>query len=280
RRVLRICERANREGAPLHPQITPRSVGVLFSFAANTLVDDLPSFQPPRGAPLAERLAAIRDPEVRRRLLEEGAGKAVEPFERMYLMPADRPARYAYGEEDSLAAIARRAGVTPVEAYLDEMDASDGRSLVNWPVMNQDEAAIEALLTSPVTILGLADAGAHPTQIRDASQPTYLLSHWVRDRQVLTLEEGVRKLTSETADFVGYRGRGVVREGAFADLNVIDLDALALELPEIVHDFPGGAPRFVQRAVGVEHTIVNGVPFMEHGEHTGELPGRLLRSGR
>lgn len=280
RRVLRICERANREGAQLHPQITPRSVGVLFSFAANTLVDDLPSFQPLRGAPLAERLAAIRDPEVRRRLLEEGAGKAVEPFERMYLMPADRPARYAYGEEDSLAAIARRAGVTPVEAYLDEMDASDGRSLVNWPVMNQDEAAIEELLTSPVTILGLADAGAHATQIMDASQPTYLLSHWVRDRQVLTLEEGVRKLTSETADFVGYRGRGVVREGAFADLNVIDLDALALELPEIVHDFPGGAPRFVQRAVGVEHTIVNGVPFMEHGEHTGELPGRLLRSGR
>lgn len=280
RRVLRICERANREGAQLHPQITPRSVGVLFSFAANTLVDDLPSFQPLRGAPLAERLAAIRDPEVRRRLLEEGAGKAVEPFERMYLMPADRPARYAYGEEDSLAAIARRAGVTPVEAYLDEMDASDGRSLVNWPVMNQDEAAIEELLTSPVTILGLADAGAHATQIMDASQPTYLLSHWVRDRQVLTLEEGVRKLTSETADFVGYRDRGVVREGAFADLNVIDLDALALELPEIVHDFPGGAPRFVQRAVGVEHTIVNGVPFMEHGEHTGELPGRLLRSGR
>src|SRR5690606_11877043 len=174
RRVLRICERANREGAQLHPQITPRSVGVLFSFAANTLVDDLPSFQPLRGAPLAERLAAIRDPEVRRRLLEEGAGKAVEPFERMYLMPADRPARYAYGEEDSLAAIARRAGVTPVEAYLDEMDASDGRSLVNWPVMNQDEAAIEELLTSPVTILGLADAGAHATQIMDASQPTYL----------------------------------------------------------------------------------------------------------
>jgi N-acyl-D-aspartate/D-glutamate deacylase len=126
--------------------------------------------------------------------------------------------------------------------------------------------------------MGLADAGAHATQIMDASQPTYFLSHWVRDRGVLTLEEGVRRLTSDTASFIGYRDRGVVAEGAFADLNVIDLDALALDVPEIATDFPGGASRFVQRARGIDHTIVNGVPFMDHGEHTGELSGRLLRS--
>ena len=96
---------------------------------------------------------------------------------------------------------------------------------MNWPVLNQDYDAIEELITSPVTIMGLADAGAHATQIMDASQPTYFLSHWVRDRGVLSLEEGVRRLTSDTAGFIGYRDRGVVREGAFADLNVIDLDA-------------------------------------------------------
>jgi N-acyl-D-amino-acid deacylase len=145
-------------------------------------------------------------------------------------------------------------------------------------VMNQDESAIEELLTSPVTILGLADAGAHATQIMDASQPTYLLSHWVRDRGVLTLEEAVRRLSSDTASFVGYVDRGVVREGAYADLNVIDLDALELPVPEIVRDFPGDAPRFVQRARGIDHTIVNGEPFMEAGEHTGALAGRILRS--
>ena len=125
--------------------------------------------------------------------------------------------------------------------------------------------------------MGLADAGAHATQIMDASQPTYLLAHWVRDKGVLSLEDGVRKITSDTASFVGYTDRGVLREGAFADINVIDLDALSLPVPHIANDFPGGAPRFIQGASGVDHTIVNGVPFMEAGEHTGALSGRLLR---
>jgi N-acyl-D-aspartate/D-glutamate deacylase len=278
RRVLQLSAEANAKGAQLRPQITPRSVGVLFSFAANTLIDDLPSFQALTPLDLAGRVAAIRDPQVRARLIEEGSGKAWEPFEIMYLMPADGAARYVYDSSDSIASIARERGVTPVEAYLDVIDASDGRAIVNWPVMNEKEDAIEELVTSPVTIMGLADAGAHATQIMDASQPTYFLSHWVRDRGVLSLEEGVRRLTSDTASFIGYRDRGVVREGAFADLNVLDLDALALGLPEIVRDFPGGAPRFVQRATGIDHTIVNGAPFMEHGEHTGALTGRLLRS--
>lgn len=277
RQVIALSEEANRTGARLRPQITPRSVGVLFSFAANTLIDDLPSFASVKDRDLAGRLAAIRDPEVRARLVEEGAGKAVDPFERMYLVRPD-DVRYAYTEADSIAAIARAAGVTPVEAYLDAMDASDGRAIVNWPVMNQDESAIEEQLASSTTILGLADAGAHATQIMDASQPTYLLAHWARDRQVLTVEEAVRRLSSDTADFVGYRDRGRVAEGAYADLNVIDLDEVGLELPEIAHDFPGGVPRFVQRARGIEHTIVNGQPFLEDGQHTGALAGRLLRS--
>jgi len=195
----------------------------------------------------------------------------------MYLVSPD-DVRYAYTEADSLAGIARAAGTSPVAAYLDAMDASDGRAIVNWPVMNQDEAAIEEQITSPVTILGLADAGAHATQIMDASQPTYLLAHWARDRGVVSVEEAVRRLTSDTADFIGYRNRGRVVEGGFADLNVIDLDGLGLDVPEIVHDFPGAAARFVQTAHGIDHTIVNGQPFLDHGEHTGAVAGRLLRS--
>ena len=277
RQVIALSEEANRTGAQLRPQITPRSVGVLFSFAANTLVDDLPSFAPLKALDLAGRLSALRDPEVRARLVEEGAGKAVDPFERMYLVRPD-DVRYAYTEADSLAGIARAAGTTPVAAYLDAMDSSDGRAIVNWPVMNQDETAIEEQISSPTTILGLADAGAHATQIMDASQPTYLLAHWARDRGVLSVEEAVRRLTSDTADFIGYRDRGRVAEGAYADLNVIDLDGLGLDVPEIVHDFPGSAARFVQTAHGIDHTIVNGRPFLDHGEHTGALAGRLLRS--
>ena len=278
REVLELATQANATGSQLRPQITPRSVGVLFSFAANTLIDDLPSFQQLLGLDLAGRLAGIRDPQLRSRLIEEGSSKSVDPFEIMFLMSAEGSAQYVYSEEDSLAGIARRTGVTPVEAYLHAMDQSDGAAIVNWPVMNEQEDAIREMVLSPVSIMGLADAGAHATQIMDASQPTYFLSHWVRDEQVMSIEEGIRRLTSDTASFIGYRDRGVLVEGAFADLNVIDLDGLALEVPEIVHDFPGGAPRFVQRARGIDHTIVNGQPFMEHGVHTGALAGRVLRS--
>ena len=278
RDVIRISEEANQTGAHLRPQITPRGVGVLFSLAANTLIDHLPSFQPLKELDLAGRLAGLRDHELRARLIDEGAGAAVDPFWDMFLMPADAPSRYDYTPDDSIAGIARAAGVTPVEAYIEAMLDSDGRSIVNWPVMNQDAEAIKEQVLSPVTIMGLADAGAHATQIMDASQQTYFLAHWARDEQLITLEEAVRAVSSDTANFIGYTDRGTLAEGAFADVNVIDLDALALPVPEIVHDFPGGAGRFVQRADGIDHTFVNGQHFMDHGEHTGATPGRLLRS--
>ena len=278
REVIRLSEQANRSGAQLHPQITPRSVGVLFSLAANSLLDGLPAYQQLKDRDLDGRLAGLRDPEIRAQLIEQGTGQSVDPYRRMYLMPADAPASYSYTDDDSVAGIAAARGISPIEAYIDAMVASDGRAIVNWPVMNQDEAAIEEMLTSPVTLVGLADAGAHATQIMDASQPTYILSHWVRDRQAISLEAAVKKISHDTAAFIGYADRGVVAEGAFADLNVIDLDNVSLPLPEIVHDFPGDVPRFIQKAEGIEHTVVNGVPFMEGGEHTGALAGRLLRS--
>jgi N-acyl-D-amino-acid deacylase len=278
RDVIEICEQANRTGANLRPQITPRSVGVLFSFAANTLIDDLPSFQPIKELNLAGRLNAIRDTALRKQLIAEGSNKPMEPYRQMYLMPAGTPARYEYTPADSIAGIAEAANVNPVEAYLDAMISSAGKSIVNWPVMNEDHEAQREQITAAVTIMGLADAGAHATQIMDASQPTYVLSHWVRDEQVLTIEEGVRRLTSDTADFIGYADRGTLAVGNYADVNIIDLDAVALDLPEIVHDFPGANPRFVQRAQGIDHTFVNGTHFMDHGEHTGELGGKLLRS--
>ncbi|MGI9603121.1 MAG: N-acyl-D-amino-acid deacylase family protein [Acidimicrobiales bacterium] len=277
RDVVRLAEEANQTGAQLRPQITPRSVGVLFSLAANTLLDDLPSYQPLKDLDLAGRLAALHDPDVRARLIADGTEAGGGLYERMYLMPADQPATYDYSPDDSIAATARASGVSPVEAYIDAMVESDGLSIVNWPVMNEDHDAVRELVTSPTTIMGLADAGAHATQIMDASQPTYYLAHWVRDEQAVTLEEGVRALTADTARFIGYADRGTVQEGSFADVNVIDLEGLSLPVPEIVRDFPGDIPRFVQKAEGVEHTFVNGEHFMAQGEHTGALPGRLLR---
>jgi N-acyl-D-amino-acid deacylase len=276
RRVLELAGEANASGSDLRPQTTPRSIGVLFSLAANTLIDDLPSFAPLKGLDLQGRLAGIRDPQRRAALIEDAAGRPTEQFERMFLMEGE--AKYRYDEGDSIAAQARARNMSPVEHYIDVLDRSDGTAVANWPVLNQDFAAIEELLASPVSIMGLADAGAHATQIMDASQPTFFLSHWVRDTGVLSLEDGVRRLTSDTAGFIGYRDRGVLREGAYADINVIDLDAMSLPLPEIVHDFPADNPRFIQRANGIDHTVVNGEHFMDHGEHTGALAGRLLRS--
>jgi N-acyl-D-amino-acid deacylase len=126
--------------------------------------------------------------------------------------------------------------------------------------------------------MGLADAGAHVGQIIDASQPTLFLSYWVREKGLLTIEDAIRRMTSDTAELFGIVDRGVLRPGAFADVNVIDFDALALPLPEFVHDFPHGAGRLIQRGYGIETTIVNGQVFMQDGVHQGALAGRVLRS--
>ena len=137
--------------------------------------------------------------------------------------------------------------------------------------------AIEYMIKHPTVAMGLADSGAHVGQIMDASSPTWLLTYWVRERGVLTLEAAIRSWTSDTAELFGVRDRGVLREGAFADINVIDLNALAIDLPEYKHDFPGGAGRYVQTGRGYDHMFVNGQPFMENGHHTGALAGKTLR---
>ncbi len=128
-----------------------------------------------------------------------------------------------------------------------------------------------------MVLLGLADAGAHVGQTMDASAPTSLLTYWVRERGLMPVEEAIRRLTSDTASAFGI-DRGVLAPGAVADVNVIDFDGLALEVPEYVHDFPHGAGRFAQRARGYDYTVVAGEVFMDHGEHTGALPGGLRAS--
>ena len=153
----------------------------------------------------------------------------------------------------------------------------NGRVVLYYPGLNQSMEAIEYMIKHPTVAMGLADSGAHVGQIMDASSPTWLLSYWVRERGVLTLEAAIRSWTSDTAELFGVRDRGVLREGAFADINVIDLNALAIDLPEYKHDFPGGAGRYVQTGSGYDHMFVNGQPFMENGRHAGALAGQTLR---
>ena len=278
RRVVGFTKEQNADGARVHPQTTARGVGVLFGLANRTPWDKGPEWASLQPLALAERLAALRDPERRARLVAEANGTPGRlDADRMWVMPAG-PARYDCRPEDSLAAHAARAGVTPVEAFIDLCLETEGRCNLNLPFLNQRLDAVEEMLDDPVVTLGLGDAGAHVGPIMDTSQPTVLLTYWVRERRRWALEEAVRRLTSDTADLFGFAGRGRLAPGSYADVNVIDLDALTLHQPEFVHDFPHGAGRYVQRSSGYDATVVNGRVFMEHGEHTGELAGRTVRS--
>jgi len=279
RQTLALTEAANAGGARLRPQTTARGIGVIFSLAHVTPFDNHPAWQPLRGATVAEKLAAMRDPTRRAELAAAGAGgPGAEGFRELYVLLPERGARYDCDPADSLAAHAERRGLSPAETYLELCLETDGAVILNWPVLNQDFSVIEEMLAHPLVMMGLADAGAHVGQILDASQPTFFLSYWVQERGLCSPAEGVRRITSDTAAFAGLADRGVLRPGAAADLNVIDWEALALPLPTYERDLPGGAGRFVQRAGGYVATVVNGAVFMEHGEHTGALAGTVLRS--
>ena len=277
-KVIEFNVEENANGAHLRPQTTARGIGMIYNLANRTPWDRTASWRELRKLNLADRLAALRDPARRERLVEEGkAAKLVMTYEQLFVLP-DGDARYDCKPEDSLAAHAARRGVSPVEAFIELALASNGALNVNYPILNHQLSAVEEMLDMDLITLGLADAGAHVGQIMDTSQPTFLLTYWVRERQRWTLEQAIRRLTSDTADLFGFKGRGRVQVGNYADLNVIDFDAMSLPQPEYVHDLPNGAGRYIQGSTGYDYTIVNGQVFMDHGEHVGTLAGRVVRS--
>jgi N-acyl-D-amino-acid deacylase len=280
RRVLDFVNERNAGGAHVRPQTTARGIGLLFGLSHHTPFDSSRPWKRLRMLSLEERLTVLRDPVSRMQLIEAGReGPGVDFFQGVYVLD-DEHLDYGHDRDNTLAAVAVRRGVTPVEAFIDLSLETNGRVLLNFPFLNQRLDAVEEMLGDPNVVMGLADAGAHVGQIMDASQPTFFLSQWVRERGRLPIEEGVRRLTSDTAQLFGIRDRGVLRPGSFADVNVIDLDHLALGLPEYVHDFPGGAGRYTQRAEGYRATVVNGRVALTDGDHTGDLAGVVLRSGQ
>lgn len=277
RRALELAREAGTRGARIRPQTSPRFVGVLSGIAHRTPFDRHAGWRALRRLPLDARLAALRDPARRATLVAEARADRAELESHFMLNGPNDRARYDCRPEHTLVAIADARGITPVEAFIELALATEGRLLLAVPFLNQDAGAIDAMLADPNVMLGLGDAGAHCGLTMDASTPTHLLVHHVLERRTLTPEAAVHRLTLDTAASFGIRDRGVLRAGAFADLNLIDPARLALPVPEFVFDFPGGAGRFVQRARGYDLTIVNGLPFMLDGRHTGALPGRLLR---
>jgi N-acyl-D-aspartate/D-glutamate deacylase len=202
------------------------------------------------------------------------------------LFPLGEPLDYEPSEEQSIAGIARAEGRSPEEVLYDRMLDRDGRELLLFPLLNYSDGncdAIYEMIHHPRAALGLGDGGAHCGIICDASIPTFMLSHWVRDRKRgprIPVELAVRRMTSDTARLYGLHDRGLVRPGYRADLNLIDLDRVALDRPEMVFDLPAGGRRLVQRARGYVATLVRGEVTLRGGEPTGALPGRLIRGAR
>ncbi|MEN9504921.1 MAG: hypothetical protein RI958_847 [Actinomycetota bacterium] len=278
RQVIDLANEQNASGAVVRPQTTARSIGVLFSIDTRTIFDRCASWALLRQMPNGKKIVAIRDAALRAKLIDEAehTPPSVDPAQLFIVTTGDTATRYDLDPSTSLAAEAERRGISPAACYIELLLETDGRVVCSYPFLNQQLGAVESMLDDPLVTLGLADAGAHVGQILDASQPTFWLTYWILERGRWSIEEGIRRLTSDTADLFGLSGRGRLQPGAWADVNVIDLETLRLGPPRYVNDFPHGAGRFVQGASGYDVTLVNGQVFMEGGEHSGALAGRLL----
>jgi N-acyl-D-aspartate/D-glutamate deacylase len=295
RRLLKATHAARAEGLSLTAQIAGRPIGVMMG--VGTALNPFtvrPSYKAIENLPIEEQRARLRDPQLRRRILAEKPSAAevsklaqfrqlvTSRFDKFFVM--GNPPDYEPAPEKSVAAIAAREGRSPDEVAYDYILGE--AQYLYFPVVNYtvgDHEPIREMLNDPACLLGLSDGGAHCTSIVDAGVPTFMLMHWGRDRSRgprLPLEHLVKRQASETADFFGLTDRGRLAQGLRADVNLIDFDGLTVQKPELVHDMPAGGRRFVQRVKGYEATLVAGEPIFERGEHTGALPGRLVRAGR
>jgi N-acyl-D-aspartate/D-glutamate deacylase len=293
RDLMVLAESLQAEGLDVKAQVAPRPIGVLLGLEASTSV-----FTPARayariaGLPLAERVAALKDPDRRQRILEGHAiltsGDDAFPgyaflgrFDDMYVL--NDPANYNLDSSQSLGATARRMGLDPRQYAYDVQLEEDGRQLIYTPLFNFAHGNLEAIhemITSPVAMFGLSDAGAHCGQICDGSMTTTFLTLWARDRigqDALPVESVVHQITRRPASHLGWLDRGLLAPGLLADLNVIDLESLECGSPRIVNDLPAGGRRLLQGAKGYRWTIKRGSVTFEDDTPTGELPGLLIR---
>lgn len=280
------------DGVRITPQVACRPTGMLFGLQSSLHpFITHPTYRSLAHLPLAERVAALSEPETRARLLTEGTGTEnaiavtlMSRFEQMFLL--GDPPDYEPAPEQSAAATAARQGRSAPEVALDWLVSQDGTALIFAPLASYVDSnfdAIREMITHPSTVVGLSDGGAHCGLICDASMPTFLLTHWARDRQRgerIPLELAVSLQTGRTAAAFGLTDRGTLLPGQRADVNVIDFDNLHLHAPKMVFDLPAGGRRLVQKADGYAYTVVGGKVTYEAGEPTGARPGRLVRMGR
>ena len=291
REVLSQLDAARDEGLSIVAQVAGRSVGLLMCLEGSfNPLDFHPAYGPVSALPLAERVNALQNPELR-------AALRVEPdrdlFRRVVLDKLDSWWAVEDGDidyephvDESIGALARRANVHPVDLIIDQLCAHDGHGMILTPFFNYAYGDLSFQYEAhqhPSTRMGLADAGAHCRVICDGGTPTFMLTHWTRDRRrgpTLPLELIVHRQTRQTAELYGLHDRGLIAPGMRADMNIIDYDRLTFGPPRMAYDLPAGARRLVQKAEGYVATFVNGVQTVDHDEFTGELPGRLIRGPR
>ena len=297
KRLIKHVHTARAKGARITAQVAGRPVGIIQGIAGSFNPFSIrPSYLPLERLSPRERLEQMRHPEIRRRLLNEEPSERqlarlsqarqnmVGRWDKMFVMSGETP-DYEPSPEKSIAAIAARGNSSPQEVAYDYLTEGLDKFLF-FPIVNYTDGnheTVREMLTDPGTLLGLSDGGAHCGAIVDASVPSFMLTHWGRDRSRgpgLPLPQLVKMQSSETADFFGFSDRGRLAPGLRADVNLIDFDQLRLHQPEVVSDLPAGGRRLVQRVDGYRSTLVAGTPVFEDGEDTGARPGRLVRAGR
>ncbi|KCZ55800.1 amidohydrolase [Hyphomonas beringensis] len=292
RKLLGAIEAAVEDGLPMRAQVAPRPVGVLLGleltlnpFSAH------PAYREIANLPFEARVAKLRDPDYRARLLAD-APDTDNPFLKVMLrsfgkmFQLDETVNYEPTQDRTLEAIAAQRSISPEEAALDLMLEREGRGMLYLPFLNYADGNLEPsreMMLSPATLPGLSDGGAHVGMICDGSFTTTMLTHWVRDRTRgarVPLEHIVHRQSRATAQWIGLHDRGLIAPGYRADLNVIDLTNLKLHLPEVRYDLPAGGRRLMQRADGYTATILKGVITHRDGDPTGTKPGRLVRGAQ
>ncbi len=288
-KVWDLADRLNAAGVEFRPQVGARPASVLMTLEGTVNpMRQFPSFDTIKELSFDEQRERLLEPDFRASILADqpkvsryaDTNKMISSWDKMFVLPQDLS--YEPGHGDSLAGIAEAVGCDVREALMDAM--ASGRPLLY--LVGNYEGDLELQRTrieQPTSVFGLSDGGAHCGVLCDASVPTYMLAYMTRDRTKgpkLGLEFTVHKMTQDTAKLYGLTDRGVIANGYRADLNVIDFDSLLLEDPHIVWDLPGGGRRLVQRARGYTATICHGEVTYENGEHTGAMPGRLIRGGK
>lgn len=290
RAMLRGLEKARQDGLQMRGQVAPRPVGMFYGLDLSLhAFSSHPSYKAIAALPLAERVAKMRDPQFRAQLLSESPEDSnpvtlalIDAFRATSEWEDGRP-NYEPDRASRMEARAQAAGLSLQEYAYDRLLQDDGRRMFYLPAANYTEgnlSAVREMLGHPDTVMALADGGAHYGLICDSSFPTYFLQRWARDaaeHERIELPKAIAELTSKTAATVGLTDRGLLAPGMKADINVIDFDRLQLRVPEIVYDLPAGGKRMLQKVDGIVATIVNGRITYRNGEHTGELPGRLVR---